>query len=204
MPPHDPGSVLLARLDPDVEVAGCARPAVKAEGVRPYDQETDVSCGERSQQIDKVRIHRSARRAGAIVPGSVSRPVGCARQAGSVASRSRRVCRPRRPIRSAWSSSVCVARLRACPPNNYRTSPIFSRQCPTRRYLAPASFNAAKRSLKSGFIATQALQGAKIQRKVPDQFQSTVGSNTRPVFQVVRVGRRVGRKPSPGGALEAV
>ena len=79
MPPgtHDPWGVLLARLDPDVEIAGRARAAMKAERVRAHDQEPDVSCGERSQQIDKVRIHRFARRARAIVPGSVSRLAGC-------------------------------------------------------------------------------------------------------------------------------
>ena len=72
--PHHSGGVVGRWLDPHVEVARRSRPAVDRERVGADDEESDVTVGERSQQIEEVLIHRGTRRGDAIGPRSASRP----------------------------------------------------------------------------------------------------------------------------------
>jgi hypothetical protein len=61
-------------IHPEVEVARGARTAMMREGVRPDDQEPDLSGDERAQQIDKVRVHRGSSRSTATARRTTARP----------------------------------------------------------------------------------------------------------------------------------
>jgi len=66
--PNHANRILRRRVDPDVQVAGGPRPAVQSQRVGADDQEADVMVDERSQQIDKVLVHRGTRPATATGP----------------------------------------------------------------------------------------------------------------------------------------
>jgi len=55
---------------------------------------------------------------------------------------------------------------------------------PTRRYSAPSAFNAANRSLKSGFTGIGGPPGEVFEDHVPGEFQPAGGRHPRPEFPV--------------------
>jgi hypothetical protein len=62
---HNAHGIVWRRVNPHIQVARGAWTTVQRECICPDDEEPNVSGDERAQQIDKVLVHRAARRAGA-------------------------------------------------------------------------------------------------------------------------------------------